>query len=253
MSGMTDRITNQDLVQLAKKQYDLDKRKTIPSEIIKLVSNGMVYPSNHPLRNGTIEMRYMTAYDEDILTNPSYIREGVVLDKLLETLIVTPVDYSTITKIDKNGLIITARILSYGKDYDVTVLDPNTKNELKRVVDLTKLKNSEFNLVSDDNGEFDYALADGTVLKFKFLSNSDNDELNVSEFLARTITQINDNRSNEHIREYIRYNFLAREAKQFRTYIIQNTPSVVMSYEFEGENGGTFNSGFPFGADVFWF
>ena len=81
MSGMTDRVSNQDLVLLAKKQYEQDKRKTIPSEIVQLVTRGKVYPKDHPLRSGTIEMRYMTAYDEDILTNPSYLREGVILDK----------------------------------------------------------------------------------------------------------------------------------------------------------------------------
>ena len=251
--SMTDRISDQSLIQLAKKQYEEQKRYSMPSEVFHLVSKGMVYPKTHPLRSGTIEMRYMTAYDEDILTNSSYIQDNIVLDKLLEALIVTPVDYSTIAKIDKNGLIVAARIVSYGKDYDVIVKDPKTSAELKRTVDLTKLKNSEFNLQSDDNGEFDYALTDGTKVKFKFLSTGDTQDLTISEFLARTITQINDTRDTDAIRDFIRYKFLARESKQFRKYIIDNTPSITMSYDFEGEDGSTFTSGFPFGLDVFWF
>jgi hypothetical protein len=250
---MTDRISDQSLIQLAKKQYEEQKRYSMPSEVFHLVSKGMVYPKTHPLRSGTIEMRYMTAYDEDILTNSSYIQDNIVLDKLLEALIVTPVDYSTIAKIDKNGLIVAARIVSYGKDYDVIVKDPKTSAELKRTVDLTKLKNSEFNLQSDDNGEFDYALTDGTKVKFKFLSTGDTQDLTISEFLAHTITQINDTRDTDAIRDFIRYKFLARESKQFRKYIIDNTPSITMSYDFEGEDGSTFTSGFPFGLDVFWF
>ena len=251
--SMTDRISDQSLIQLAKKQYEEQKRYSMPSEVFHLVSKGMVYPKTHPLRNGTIEMRYMTAYDEDILTNSSYIQDNIVLDKLLEALIVTPVDYSTIAKIDKNGLIVAARIVSYGKDYDVIVKDPKTSAELKRTVDLTKLKNSEFNLQSDDNGEFDYTLTDGTKVKFKFLSTGDAQDLTISEFLAHTITQINDTRDTDAIRDFIRYKFLARESKQFRKYIIDNTPSITMSYDFEGEDGSTFTSGFPFGLDVFWF
>ena len=141
MAGMTDRVSDQTIIQLAKQQYESQKQQSMPSEIFPLVSNGMVYPKDHPLRSGKIEMRYMTAYDEDILTNSSYMREGVVLDKLLEALIVTPVDYSTIARIDKNGLIIAARIVSYGKDYNVIVKDPKSLVELERVVDLTKLKN----------------------------------------------------------------------------------------------------------------
>jgi hypothetical protein len=195
----------------------------------------------------------MTAYDEDILTNPSYMREGVVLDKLLEALILTPVDYSTIAKIDKNGLIIAARIVSYGKDYNVIVKDPKTSKELERVVDLSKLEGTKFELQSDDNGEFDYTLEDGTQLKFKFLLTGDNDDLKISEFLERTITQLGDSRKLEDIQDFIRYKFLARDAKVFRKYIIQHTPSIVMDYEFEGEDGSTFISGFPFGADIFWF
>jgi len=250
---MTDRISDQSLIQLAKKQYEEQKRYSMPSEVFHLVSKGMVYPKTHPLRSGTIEMRYMTAYDEDILTNSSYIQDNIVLDKLLEALIVTPVDYSTIAKIDKNGLIVAARIVSYGKDYDVIVKDPKTSAELKRTVDLTKLKNSEFNLQSDDNGEFDYTLTDSTKVKFKFLSTGDAQDLTISEFLAHTITQINDTRDTDAIRDFIRYKFLARESKQFRKYIIDNTPNITMSYDFEGEDGSTFTSGFPFGLDVFWF
>lgn len=253
MNGMTDRVSNQDLVQIAKKQYEQDKRKTIPSEIVQLVTHGKVYPKTHPLRNGTIEMRYMTAYDEDILTNPSYLREGVVLDKLLEALIVTPVDYSTVSKIDKNGLIIAARILSYGKEYPVTVKDPKTKKELERVIDLTKILPKRFELESDDNGEFEYRVSNDINLKFRFLSTGDGEDLKISEFLERTITQINDTRNVEDIKNFIRYEFLARDAKQFRTYVADNVPNLDMQYEFEGENGGTFIAGFPIGTDFFWF
>lgn len=253
MSGMTDRVSNQDLILLAKKQYEQDKRKTIPSEIVQLVTRGQVYPKDHPLRSGTIEMRYMTAYDEDILTNPSYMREGVLLDKLLEALIVTPVDYSTISKIDKNGLIIAARILSYGKDYPVIVKDPKTQKELNRVIDLTKILPRQFELESDENGEFDYTVSHDTKLKFRFLSTGDGENLKLSEFLERTITQINETRNLEDIKNFIRYEFLAKDSRPFRTYVANNIPDLDMKYEFEGEDGSTFITGFPIGSDFFWF
>jgi hypothetical protein len=253
MSGMTDRVANQDLIQLAKAQYEQQKRSTIPSELIKLISNGMVYPKDHPLRSGTIEMRYMTAYDEDILTNPSYMREGVVLDKLLEALIVTPVDYSTISKIDKNGLIIAARILSYGKDYPVTVIDPKTSATLNRIVDLTKLIPITFDLESDDNGEFNYVLDNGTPLKFRFLSTGDGENLKLSEFLEHTLVQVNDSRKKDDIKNFIRYEFLAIDSKKFRTHVTSNIPDLELKYEFEGEDGGAFTAGFPINTDFFWF
>jgi hypothetical protein len=54
-----------------------------PTETIELPSKGLLYPKDNPLSSGKIEIRYMTAAHEDILTNQSYIEKGTVLDKLM--------------------------------------------------------------------------------------------------------------------------------------------------------------------------
>ena len=251
MTQVTNRLGNQNIVELAKKQYETQKRSKLPSVIVNLPSYGKVYPEEHALRSGQVEMRYMTAYDEDILTNTSYIREGVVFDKLLESIIVTPVSISEITTADKDCLIINARILAYGEEYPVKVADPKTKNMLSRVVNLKQLKFKPFDLLADDNGEFDYEF-ESTKLKFIYL-NKDISNLTISEFLLDTIKEVNGTRDTEQIREFIRYEFLARDAKQFRQYVTDNTPGLDMMYEFEGEDGGTFSAVFPIGPDLFWF
>ena len=58
----------------------------IALETIKLPSKGLVYPIDNPLSSGEVEIKYMTAKEEDILTNTNYIDKGIVLDKLLESL-----------------------------------------------------------------------------------------------------------------------------------------------------------------------
>ena len=63
-----------------------------PTEVIELPSKGLLYPADHPLANGTVEMKYMTAREEDILTNPNYIEKGIVVEKLLQSLLITKVD-----------------------------------------------------------------------------------------------------------------------------------------------------------------
>ncbi len=78
-------------------------------------------------------MKYMTAKEEDILTNANYLKNGTVIDKLLQALIVTPIDYSDLLIGDKNAILIAARILGYGKDYPVTY------NGTETIVDLTQL------------------------------------------------------------------------------------------------------------------
>ena len=61
----------------------------MPTEIVELPSKGLLYPESNPLSSGKIEMKYMTAKEEDILTNQTYIKDGTVLDKLLKSLIVS--------------------------------------------------------------------------------------------------------------------------------------------------------------------
>jgi hypothetical protein len=146
MTQLTNRLNNQNIVELAKKQYESQQRSKLPTIIVDLPSKGKVYPEDHPLRSGQIEMRYMTAYDEDILTNASYIQNGVVFDKLLESVVMTPVKISDIKIVDKDALIINSRILAYGNDYPVIVMDPKSNKPLERVVNLALLKNKSFDL-----------------------------------------------------------------------------------------------------------
>ena len=255
MAKHTDRY-DKNIIELAKKEYQSTQRGKLPVELVRLASGGDIYPESNPLRKGIIEMRYMTAYDEDILTNASFMREGVVLDKLLEALIVSDIDYNTVARVDKDSLLITARIVSYGKDYPVTVADPKTGTALDRVVDLSKLKPIPFKLSADKNGEFEYEVNDTTKIKFKFASSDilesiDEAEL-ISGLLTKTITQVNDSRKSADIEKFIRYEFLAKDARKFRNYIAKNSPKINYEYEFEGEAGGTFLATFQIGSDFFW-
>ena len=83
----------------------------IPTETVSLPSKGLLYPESSPLAKGEIEMKYMTAKEEDILTNANYIRQGVVIDKLLQSLIVTPIDYNELLVGDKNAILIYSKHL----------------------------------------------------------------------------------------------------------------------------------------------
>lgn len=237
-------------------QYSAKKTSSVPTEIVDLPSEGRFYPKGHPLRSGKIEMRYMTAYDEDILSNMSYIRNGIVIDKLLESLIVTPgVSYDDILNCDKDTLLLSARILSYGKTYDVSVKSPSGK-ELKRSVDLTKLELTTSKLSTDENGIISYE-TDSVNAKVRLLTIKQQNEVQVStkplfEFLVQSIVEINGNTSKEQIKEYLQYNLLARDSKQLRKYIVDNLPSHASSYEFEDEDGGVFTAGFQIGPDFFY-
>ena len=89
----------------------------LPTEVIDLPSKGLLYPENSPLSDGKIEIKYMTAKEEDILSNIAYIQQGIVLDKLFESLIVSKINYDDLLIGDKNAVMIAARVLGYGPDY----------------------------------------------------------------------------------------------------------------------------------------
>lgn len=254
--SLTDRVTDSKLIELAKKNYEQRQQSKMPGQIVHLTSKGLVYPTTSLLRKGYVEMRHMTAYDEDILTNESYIREGIVFDKLLASLIIDDIDINEIAACDKDGLIINARILGYGSDYDVIVTDPITKKSIQSIIDLSKLTNKDFSLISDDLGEFEYSIDNSTKVKFKFLTSTELNNIgntnSVTGFLECILKEVNGNRNYHDIQNFIRYEFRATDAKKFRKYISENTPEIIKEWEFESETGGTFKAGFQFDTRLFW-
>ena len=125
-----------------------------PTEFVDLPSKGLVYPKDNPLSSGKVEMKYMTAKEEDILTNQNYIANGTVIDKLIKSLIVSKVDYNDLLIGDKNALLIAARILGYGKDYSFQYKGETVK------VDLTKVEDKvlDESLFKEGKNEFPFTL-----------------------------------------------------------------------------------------------
>jgi len=255
MSKITTRIDKQSIIDQAKSRYDNEQKSKLPTEIIELPSKGKVYAKSNPLSTGKVEVRYMTAYDEDILTNMSYVREGVMFDKLLESIVMSDCNVADIISTDRDAILIQSRILAYGSDYPVKITDPKSKKELERTVNLSKLKYKSFSLQADDQGEFTYRDSESSkdlTIKFSYNVNT-NSETGIYDLLKQCIREVNGKRQAEDIDHFIRYQFLARDSKRFRTYFADNTPGMDYNYEFEGEDGGTFSAVFPIGIDLFWF
>ena len=122
---------------------DVKPDKTIerkfPTEVIDLPSGGKLYPDGHPCKNGKIEIKYMTAKEEDILTSQNLIKKGIVIDTLLQSLIVTEnVRVGDLFLGDKNAIMIASRILAYGAEYSVTLENPTTGEKFEHTFDLAQ-------------------------------------------------------------------------------------------------------------------
>jgi len=256
MTKVTDRYNNDNLINLAKKQYDKNQKSKLPADIVKLPSAGKIYPNDNLLSKGSVEMRHMTAYDEDILTNASYINEGIVLDKLLDALILDDVDINNITIFDKEALLVNARISAYGSEYPIIVTDPKTNKQINSVVELSKLTFQSTELETDDLGESTYYCESGAKIKFSYAPRKEKIEstssTRISSFLVNTIRQINESRDIHDIEKFIQYEFSFKESKKFQTHVIENTPGLLTEIEVTGEDGGTFTAGFQFGPELFW-
>ena len=113
-----------------------------PTEFVELPSEGKLYPSDHPLHNQeTIEIRYMTARDEDILTSKALLRKGLAIDRMLQNLVIdTQVKVDDLLLGDKNAIILAARISGYGQNYETSITCPNCNTSSECAYDLTEFK-----------------------------------------------------------------------------------------------------------------
>lgn len=228
---------------------------TLPTEMVELPSKGLLYPKDNPLSSGTIEMKYMTAKEEDILTNQNYLRQGVVFDKLLKSLIVSKVNYDDLTIGDKNAVLIAARVLGYGKDYEIKYPHPVTGEDEVITVDLTAIKNKEIDYSKLDNtNEFTFVLpVSKNEVTFKILTHKDEREIEeelkglkkinvsgeITTRLKQSILAVNGNRERKAVRDFVDNYLLAADARALRDFMRKSTPDLDLTFTFVGSDGYT--------------
>ena len=233
-----------------------------PTEEVELPSKGLLYPEGHPLKSGKIEIKYMTAKEEDILSNQSYIQKGIVLDKLLESVIINKeIKLKDLLIGDKNAILIATRILGYGKTYSFTY------NGERVDVDLTELENKPFDesYIVEGKNEFSFTLPhSNTLITFKVLDGHDEAKIeselkglrkiqkdNVPELTTRLkhiLLSVNGETESKDIREFVDNYLLARDSRAFREHLKSVQPDVDMSITLD--NGEEVEV--PLGLNFFW-
>jgi hypothetical protein len=240
-----------------------------PTEIVDLPSKGLIYPKDNPLSSGQIEMKYMTAREEDILTNQNYISKGIVLDKLIESLIVSKVNINDIIIGDKNALLIASRILGYGKDYTFRAYNSDTQGIADFTVDLTTLDDKNLDpadLKEEGVNEFEFVLPHGkNTITYKLLTHGDEKSIEreitgmkkirpdsnpeISTRLKYIITSVDGDREKKTIREFVDSIMLARDSRSLREEIRRVSPDVELRYVGEGAEEGI---NIPINLNFFW-
>lgn len=234
-----------------------------PSEEIELPSKGLVYPKNNPLSNGKVEVRYMSAKEEDILTNQSYIKKGTVLDKLLESVLVDKkINVKDLILGDKNALLIATRILGYGSKYEFLKLGN------VHTVDLTDIENTEFSkkdILNVGVNEFSFTLPHSKAnITYKILDGHDEFKIDreikglekinknnipaLSTRLKYIITSVEGDSERKTVREFVDKHLLAIDSRALRDEIRAKQPDV--NLELTDDAGEEVV--IPIGVNFFW-
>jgi hypothetical protein len=243
-----------------------------PTEVIDLPSKGLFYPEGSPLRSGQIELKYMTAKEEDILTSTNLIQKGIVLDKLMDSLIVTKgVKSADLLIGDLNAVMVAARILGYGKDYTADIQCPACGETVEQKVDLTQLK-TENEPTSDTKKEFTITLpVSKTQVTLKFLTRGDelaiekeakalkkangDIESDATGRLRAMISAVDGDTSKGKIWTFVE-NMLVRDARFLRDEYRKRVPDVDFKIEIQcdcnNDSEKDKTARLPIGVNFFW-
>lgn len=223
---------------------------SLPTETVDLPSKGILYSKDSPLSSGKVEMKYMTAKEEDILTNQNYIQKGTALDKAIQSLIVDKkINYDDLLVGDKNALMVATRILAYGSEYKVMY------GGEEKIVDLSQIENFEIDeeIFKDGNNvELKLPHTNNTVT-IKLLTHKEqslideevegkqkidpDSDFSNSTRLKYIITSINGETDQATIRDFVDNGLTARDGRWLRNEYAKLQPDVKLTYYPDGKGG----------------
>ena len=248
-----------------------------PTEFVELPSRGKFYPPEHPLHNKeVIEMRFMTAKDEDILTSPALLKKGVAIDRLLQNLVVdNNINPNSLLIGDKNAMLLAARISGYGEEYPVALQCTSCGETIQHEFNLSELSIShglepgqDNNVSITEHGTFIAELPKTKFsAEFRLLTGDDEvylqqsleklkkynlPEASATNLLKRLVVSINGVEVPSEVSNFIE-NMPAQDARFLRACVQIVTPNINMSQDVECSScGAVTEMAVPFTSEFFW-
>ena len=243
---------------------------TVPTEIVDLPSQGLLYPEGHPWSGvKQVEIKHMTAKEEDILSSQSYVMKGIVLDKFLQSILLNPVDPNSILLVDRTAILVAARITGYGDNYDtlITCSSCNTQNEvsfstseaLRMKEPATEHIESGLHQILFEDSDVEVKIRSLTVGDQAFLdktakmrSQNNLPENPITMLLKSMIFSVNNNTDISVISSYVD-SLSAKHSRIIRSSYKVVMPSIVMEHDFVCSRcGHSAGLEVPLDADFFW-
>lgn len=249
-----------------------------PTEFVNLPSEGRYYSPDHPLFNQqTIEIKQMTAKEEDILTSMTLLQNGVALERLLESIIIDKnIRPKSLLVGDRNAIVISARVSGYGNSYRTEITCPECVTQQKHNFNLNDarirtttdiLSQLPTEITVTDNGTFSVVLPKSQLaVGLRLLTGADENRLStqmeknrkqkaeklVTTQLSHMISSVNGNGTKEAI-EYVSHNLPSADSAFLRSVYKKIVPNIDLSLGFSCENcSHTEEMEVPLSAEFFW-
>ena len=244
-----------------------------PSEVINLPSKGWFYPVESPLSSGMLELKLMTAKEEDILTSRNLIQKNIVLDKLLESVIIDKrIVADDMFLCDRDAAFFATRRFAYGEEYDAQITCDRCTKETPVNINLSTMDNRPFDFEKYVKGEnrFEFKLPVSSItLTYKMLTKRDNNAIDAEitgyekiskEFskvtttrLNHIITSVDGNTDRSRIRRFVNEELKAKDSLEFRNHLRNSMPDLNTEFEFECSHcGAKRKEQTPMGISFFW-
>jgi hypothetical protein len=245
----------------------------VPVESVPLPSRGVIYSPDSLLYNTeTLQIKAMTAKEEDILTSQAFLKENTVVEKLIEScLIEKSIDVNELTSGDRNALMVSIRITGYGTEYKVTHTCNNCSHKNEVVADLSRLGIKRLSAEPIELGKnlFEFTLpVTGKTVHYKFLTGHDQKEVEliekrlksagisydntVTNYLENTIVSVDGVTDKNKIKHFI-MNMPALDSRKLRQHIRKSEPGIDMSWNYNCSNCGHDNDiNLPITSEFFW-
>lgn len=244
----------------------------MPFDVISLPSKGLVYPKESSLhKKETIEINYLTAIHEDILTSPNLIQTNKMIPVLLKSVIRDRnIKVDELCLGDRNTILIWLRSTGYGPEYPVRLYCTDCGAHYEYEFNLAELDIKELEVIPDENGLFEYSLpVSKKLIKFRFLNSIDEEEINtivtskkkklgtkinstLSMKMFKIVQEVDGNEDRGFIKTFIE-RMPVKDSIAFRKYIQDIEPGVVLRQESKcSECGSLHEEVVPIQANFFW-
>ena len=244
-----------------------------PTEVINIPSKGWFYPLENPLSSGTLELKMMTAREEDILTSKNLIQKNIVLDKLLESVVINKaINLDEMFICDRNAAFFAIRRLAYGDQYEAMVTCGRCGKENPVSIDIGKMDNRPFDFDKYPKGEnsFPFKLPfSGKEITFKLMAKKDEDAIEqeltgmakiskdftreITTRLSHVITSIDGNSERINIRKFVNNEMTSKDSLALRKHVRETMPDIDTRFNFACVDCGLERlEDTPMGVSFFW-